>query len=359
MLEDARLRIAKTVRHLSANEISHLQAKALVAKALAGLLANDGVRPIGGRMESRIEKYAKERLGGVIYAPWLVFYATYRGAFHEGWIPDNFFQQVAIPRINGPFHMTDNARTLQRRLIGSDVIPDVAHFVSGEWRGPEGELWDRASVAARLFGNQAEICVKTEQSSKGRGVRLLDRESFRLEEVEALGPLVAQRVIRQSEALEAIFPGAVTTIRVTTAKLPGARPVMLFSNLRMGRGAARKVTLGSLKVPIVDGSGSVGPIASDSDWRQYRAHPDTGFRFEGATIPGFAQLRDDCLALHDRLPQFGLVGWDVTIDRDGHMQLLELNTGHPGIKFAEATVGPCLGALHLERYVRRPRRHAA
>ncbi|WP_290742941.1 sugar-transfer associated ATP-grasp domain-containing protein [Amaricoccus sp.] len=359
MFDHAQQNLAKAGRRLIDDRLSLFRAKDQMQVALKGLLRNEGIKPIGAAMEKRIASYARERFGHVCYAPWLVFYATCRGAFLEGWVPDNFFQQVAVRKINGAYHMADNARTLQVRLLGPGSMPDIAHFVSGEWRDPDGALWPPDGIEARIFGNHAEVCVKTEQSSKGRGVHILDRKGFDRRTVESLGNLVVQRVLTQSDHFAEIFPGAVTTVRVTTGKLPGQRPFMLFANLRMGRGEARTVTLGSIKAPIIDDDGAIGSFAYDSDWTRHATHPDTGFRFGGAHIPDFARLRDHCLSLHDRLPQFGLIGWDVTTERNGAIQLMEINTGFPGIKFAEAMVGPCLRVLNVEQYARRPARAVA
>jgi hypothetical protein len=350
MFETRQQRLAWLARRKIEERLSYLEAKMMVTDSLKGLLSNDGLKPISESAEKKIISYARERFGSSCYAPWLVFYTTGRGKFREGWVPDNFFQRVAVQRINGPFHMTDNARTLQNRLLGPGVLPDIAHFVSGEWRGIDGELWEPHGLVERLFGDQPEICVKTEQSSKGRGVQIIDRKDFDQHAVESLGNFVVQRVLQQSEFFSTIFPGAVATLRVTTGKLPSQRPVLLFSYLRVGRGHARAVTVNSVKAHIIDDDGAVGPFGYDSGWARHAVHPDTGFRFEGAKIPEFAALVAHCLALHDRIPQFGIIGWDAAVERNGAIQILEINTGYPGIKFSEMMVGPCLKAFNVEQY---------
>jgi hypothetical protein len=353
MLDNSKERVARFGRNFSARALSGLTAGRLVAEAFRGLLSNRDVKMMSAPAARRISGYARERFGSTIYAPWLLFYATYRGRFVEGWIPDNFFQEVAVGRLNGTYHLLDNARTLQARLLGPGALPDIAHFVSGEWRDVDGALLDPATIAERLFADCDEICIKTQQSSKGRGVSFVGHNSFDRAAVEALGDFVVQRRIAQHDALGAMFPNAVTTIRITTGKLRAARPVSLFANLRLGRGAARAVTLGSIKVPILDDDGALDRCGADHDWRLFTEHPDTGFRFERGRVPEFGRMQAYCLALHERLPQFGLIGWDVTADAAGDIHLLELNTGHPGIKFAEATVGPCLRAFDMERYAAR------
>jgi hypothetical protein len=332
--------------------------RAEVAEATAGLLRNDGIRPLSGRETARIRAYARRVFGSEGYAPWLVFYTLYRGEFVEGWVPGNFFQTVAVQQINGVHHRLDAARTLLARLLGSPSLPDIAHFVSGEWRDVDGNLLDRQEVPAVLFGAADEVCVKAERSFRGRGVSFVARDGFDIAAVEALGSFVVQKVIRQNPAFDAISPDAVATLRVSTGKLPGARPFLIGAYLRAGRRGARFVGLGSLRIPVLDGAGSYGSFASDSAWTRFETHPDTGFRFAGARLPEFERTVAHCLALHDRLPQLGLIGWDVVLDDAGAVQVMEFNAGHPDVKFIEMSVGPSLAAFAMEQYARRRGRPA-
>lgn len=321
-----------------------------VGKAMRGLLANPDVRPLGAGEAKRARDYASDVFGSSLYAPWLTFYATYRGQFHEGWVPDNFFQWVAVMRINGKYHRLDDSRALFARLLGADELPDVAHFVSGEWRDPSGALLDPDALDSVVFQRGDKVCVKVDASSRGRGVSVLTRETFDRAAVERFGNLAVQSFIRQGAFFDAIFPGAVATLRVTTGKIPGARPAFIGSYLRAGRGQAPIVNTTSLRVPVLDAVGTLGPVASDADWRRFETHPETGFRFAGARIPGFETALARCLALHDRLPQLGLIGWDVALDDTGAAQIMEVNTGHPGIKFIEMTTGPSLLPFRVEQY---------
>jgi hypothetical protein len=338
-------------RTFFADQAVALRAREEAGKSMKGLLADGTVAlPRSGEVR-RIRDYARSVLGSDAYFPWLHFYAAYRGAFLEGWIPDNLFQNVAVKHVNGAYHLADNARTLQRRLLQTPSLPDVAHHVNGEWRDVEGGIIKPSELASVLFQDGDEVCVKTQNSSKGRGVSFERRETFDPARVGSLGNFVVQRVILQNAFFEGIFPHAVATLRISTGMLPGARPHFVGSYLRVGRGRARAVGEGSLRVPVLDAAGRLGDFASDSTWRRFTHHPDTGFRFAGVEVPGFGAALAHCLDLHERLPQFGLVGWDVVLDRAGAVEVMEFNTGHPGIKFIEMSVGPTLKAFNMERYV--------
>ena len=42
------------------------------------------------------------------------------------------------------------------------------------------------------------------------------------------------------------------------------------------------------------------------------------------------------------------VGWDVVVDSDDEVRVLEWNAGHNDIKFSEATQGPCFSDMGWE-----------
>ena len=196
------------------------------------------------------------------------------------------------------------------------------------------------------------MCVKTEGSARGKGISVETRESFRPEAYADGGNLAVQRFIRQADFFDAMFPRAVATIRVTTGKLRAAPARTLACYLKLGLGADRTVNERALRVPILDRSGRLGEFGSDWSWRRHRRHPDTGFGFEGAAIPGFERALATCEELHDRLPQLRLIGWDATFAADGQVEIMELNAGQPGTRFLEMSVGPFLTPFHLERLAR-------
>jgi hypothetical protein len=333
------------------------QARALAARVeldvgrhMAKLLAHGGVRPLPDAEVRRIRAYARDVFGSAGFAPWLHFYAVYRGGFREGWVPEDFFQAVAIPFVNGAYHKLCHARTLQRRLLGAPSMPDVACFAGGEWFDVDGGRIETCRLADALFAGGDEVCLKTEHSIWGRGVSFETRAGFDRARVEALGNLVAQRVIRQAEWFDPLSPAAVATIRVATGKPDAGPPRYLGGFLRLGLGAARAVGAASIEVPILGADGALEGFALDDDWRRLPRHPETGFVFAGAAVPDYGRIVAHCVELHGRLPQLGFVGWDVVLDRDGAVQVMEFNAAHPETRLLEMTLGPCLRDFRVERF---------
>lgn len=324
----------------------------LVVDRQIALLRKAGAREVPAATLRRVKDYAADVFGTVGYYPWLYLYTMYRGEFHEGWVPLDYFRDVALERINGPYRHLCFARTLYHRLLGSDRIPDLMYCVKSRWTLPDGTPVEPSEVRDRVFSHTPKVVVKAEGSATGKGVTIETADSFSPEALAARGNLTVQRYVQQSDVLASIYPGAVTTIRLCTIKPDAAPARAVGAFLRIGSDGARVVDGGAMDVPILGPSGQLGPVATTVDLRRLPRHPDTGFVFKGARLDGYDDAERLCEALHERLPQFGFIGWDATIDDTGRAQVLEMNAGRPGIRFLEMGLGPCLQDLRVERYAR-------
>jgi hypothetical protein len=85
-----------------------------------------------------------------------------------------------------------------------------------------------------------------------------------------------------------------------------------------------------------------GPGLFQRFTRQHRLFERLG------NCPAVATLR-----CHARTPLVRCIGWDMTVDHEGGVQILEWNGGHRNIKFTEATQGPCFADLGWTK-LRRP-----
>jgi hypothetical protein len=49
------------------------------------------------------------------------------------------------------------------------------------------------------------------------------------------------------------------------------------------------------------------------------------------------------------VPYARCVGWDLTVDSDEQVMVMEWNAEHNDVKFSEATQGPCFADLDWQR----------
>ena len=311
-----------------------------------------------GRIDPKIIKrgndYATEVLGWKGYAPWLHVYSAVAGEFREGWLPENYYYNVVMPKVNGEYRHLSRLRGCNRILFGGEAFPDLGYAVNGIFydRDFQPVAWERIRP---YLAEQAETVVfKADSSGWGHGIHFLESVAIDPDAVKRLGNGVIQKRIVQNEFFDRFMPSSVATIRFGTVIGNDGRPSVRAGYLRFGRSAHSHVIASNqvrIAVDLTDGR-----LASEgflSDWTPVDRHPDTGQVFDGHAIPHMDKCIATVLNLHARSPQARCVSWDVVVDNKGDVQVLEWEGGV--VSFAEATQGPCFAdlgwdRLHLDRY---------
>lgn len=326
-------------------DLSHHQT---VEKGLQAL-AKQG-RTLSASDSKKAEEYAKAVLGSPDFAPWLKLYTAYRGEFLEGWIPDNYLGRVVCPAVNGAYRNIGQLKTLSRRILQTEALPDLAYFIRENWMTTEGESLDASQIKAYLFDRYPVVFLKKDHSLQGNGVVKLDSGKFSEFDFKSAGDFVIQAPIRQHSFFEEISPGSVATLRITTVKLAGKPAVNRLTTVRVGRlGMDYIYSSACIRIPVFPETGTFDSNAISPDWTVLEVHPDTQVSFAGRVVPDFAKAVRLCEQLHDRFAHFELIGWDVSIEESGEVKIMEWNTNEPGIVFSEAAIGPHFKGLGWEK----------
>jgi hypothetical protein len=320
-------------------------------KAYILIRDNLGRPELDAETHRRIDEYATEVLGGTQFAGWLRTYTIFRQRFIEGWMPENFFAIKVTPQIIGDGKLLGRRRTVARRWLGTDLIPDLAYRINGWWFDAEYRPVPRDRLAETVFADVGEVYVKDEGLWQGLAVHRVGRDGFDAAVAALQNDAVIQRPVLQHPFFDQIHPASVATLRVVTSFLDEEGPRHHGTRLRLATGDDRWVKSQSqIAVNVIDDVGTLSDEGHDRQWNPHHRHPDTGFPFEGERIPHFADAVAECLDLHGKLPHQALLGWDLTITPDGKPSILEVNSGRIGISHFEATVGPIFLGCGFERF---------
>lgn len=296
-----------------------------------------------------LTEYSKEVLGSTAFAPWLKVYTAFQGEFKEGWMPDNYFGRVVCPKVNGEFRRLGDLKTMSKRILQTDAIPDLAYYINRVWTSIDGEVLQKSKLIKFLFSDQEHVFLKKNYSLQGNGIIKLNRERFEKLDFENLGDFVIQKPIQQLDWLDQIVEGSVATLRITTVKPFGKRATNRVSQLRVGRISNEYIkTQDCLRIPIDIKTGAFYPRLFGPDFTVFERHPDTGFALENQLMPAHQEAVRLCEKLHDQVGLFQIIGWDVAINQKNQIQIMEWNTDHPGIVFSEMVLGPSFHGLGWE-----------
>lgn len=301
------------------------------------------------KLKNRAAEYANDVLGWRGYAPWLDVYSAIAGEFKEGWIPDNYYGHVVIPVIKGSYGTISNAKSLSARLLKTDRFPDAGYFVNGLFLSAAGAVIPPHKIKDYIFCNDDRIVFKSDHSVQGKNIYFYDKENFCLETINKLGNGVFQKYINQHPFFDEIMSGSVATLRVTSVALDNGEISCRAAFLRIGLTHDTHIKWASnVIIPVEMASGRLQKKAYLPDWRSVTRHPETGYQWEGKVIPRYDEVRKYVMETHKAFPFCRCIGWDLIVDKNDEIQVMEWNGEHNDIKFHEAISGPCFAEMGWE-----------
>jgi hypothetical protein len=310
--------------------------------------------PLNPADRQKCDAYAVEVLGNAKFAPWLHVYAHVAGEYRDGWIADNFYDECVLPHNSGPYGELSGLRSLNVTLFDAPEFPDLAAQINGMVIARDGQTVAAKDLVEVLFAAGDRIIFKSDASQSGVGVQVLDRAGFDPTQVRKLGSGIFQPFVRQHDLFQRLGNcPAVATLRLTTAADEAGRVSLRGSYLRFGQGRSDFLLSADEVNAVVDrATGELAPTGYLPSYLRIDRHPQSDVPFAGHSIPNYQACVAVALRCHARMPYVRCIGWDMTVDHEERVHILEWNGGHNGIKFTEATQGPCfadLGWQHLRR----------
>ena len=295
------------------------------------------------------DEYAQDVLGWKGYAPWLYVYSASAETFKEGWIPDNYYGKIVAPRLQGDYGKVSFLKTLSNKLFQSNVFPDIAYYVNGLFYSNEYKFIDKNNLKDYIFKGTDKIIFKKDNSMQGLGIYIFNKSNFDLNKILSLGNGVFQDYINQHPFFEEFMPSSVATLRITTVIDNNGIISMRGCFLRIGReGETHVNAVSDLGITVDLETGELDAKAYDSHWKLHPKHPDTNVLFANKTIPNFNKFVFTATELHKLIPYVRCIGWDMILDNNENIKVMEWNGYDTDIKFHEATQGPCFADLGWE-----------
>ena len=147
---------------------------------------------------------------------------------------------------------------------------------------------------------------------------------------------LAEEYLVADDSLARYHPDSLNTVRIITMR-SDARFAVLGAGLRTGNNGlpVDNAHGGGIFCEIDPQTGVIQTDGLDEYGNHYTAHPMTGIAFRGEQIPRWSEMLDLCRSASMTLPFLHVVGWDVTILRDGRLELIEGNH-NPGMNIVQA-----------------------
>ena len=208
------------------------------------------------------------------------------------------------------WHFFDN-KTEFNELFAAQVRRDWLNLVEAS----EEEF-------AKFLEGRGDIICKPIDGSSGQGILKCTPEEYAdpkalYERLKAAGIGIVEDKVIQHEAIAALCPTSVNTIRVATL-LGDKKEGIVYAYIRIGNGKVMdNVDCGGMAAPVDIETGRIAGVGANKQGEVYEIHPMTGTKIPGTQIPYWEEAKKMCLEAMHRVPQVRFVAWDVAITPDG------------------------------------------
>ncbi|MBR5224492.1 MAG: hypothetical protein IKV90_02375 [Clostridia bacterium] len=175
---------------------------------------------------------------------------------------------------------------------------------------------------AKFLEGRGDIICKPIDGSSGQGILKCTPEEYTdpkalYERLKAAGIGIVEDKVIQHEAIAALCPTSVNTIRVATL-LGDKKEGIVYTYIRIGNGKVMdNVDCGGMAAPVDIETGRIAGVGANKQGEIYEIHPMTGTKIPGTQIPYWEEAKKMCLEAMHRVPQVRFVAWDVAITPDG------------------------------------------
>ncbi len=271
------------------------------------------------------------------------------GEFSKTFIPNDLFRSMIEPSLNYQrFKIAWADKNMIDRMLPMEFTArTIVHNMNGLYFD---SLYNPISSDKALNMLKAEkdyVIKKAIGTASGKGVIHVTNPVELNEALEMMdgSNFIAQERIVPHSLLREFNDTSVSIVRIISLRLKNQEPVILSGTLRVG-------PKGSFTDNYIDenhqGMTVIGvSMSGDLMEKAYFASGERNFQFENdfknKRIPCYKEMCKVVLELHKKLPYFGLVGWDVTVNDEAQIKILEYNINAIGIVYYQYIHGPLFG----------------
>ncbi len=331
------------IETFAANTISDLQEKRYLKKYL------DKTTKLSKDQKKQIKEFWAPYCK--VSPKWALYYSSKNDKFDPRYIPNTLY----YTKIDQYFNARKLGYGFNDKNYYSRIFPNVKQPKTIV-RNIGGVLFDKdylqicISDAINLVTSESEVIVKpSQESGSGRGIQFY--KCGQVKQIEALlndsneKNYIVQAIVNQHPLLEQVHPGSLNTIRICSLLLDDGVHI-LSSVLRMGVNKSRidNVTAGGISAAI-NADGKLDRYAyTYYSGERFEKHPQ-GLVFDGYQIPSYNLVIEKVKVLAQTIGNFRLVSWDMAVDADGDVILIEANMRKGGINLHQFDNGPLFGDL--------------
>ena len=286
-----------------------------------------------------------------IKTDWHEYYSALNKTFSEKYVPEDFFYSKLEPLLNDRSKVSVIAdKNLLSKLFPNIEQPKtIVKNINGIYLSNDDRVISFKSAIETISKHSAFIIKPSIDSGGGKNVVLFSQESDSQPEKEKIDKVlikfkqdfIVQEVLTQHANLKKLNPSSINSIRVMSF-LNDKTVNILSSYVRMGKkdSFADNVSKGGLCCGIDEG-GKLSKMAWNLHFDQFSDNGNE-IEFDSIKIPYYQEIVQKVRELHQMIPYFRIVSWDISVDSFNNIVLIELNPFKQGINSHQVINGPIL-----------------
>lgn len=300
--------------------------------------------------QKEFDNFWKENYGRKISNRWHKLYEACNGVHRVDYLPEIIYTTRIEPKVNDIIYSTvydDKNLTelfFDNRLEGVRTPRWFLANIHGKFYDQSRNLISREK-AVQIFGNVGKAVLKPSVgSSSGKNVLVVDMVNgvnVRTgDTVENLldtykSNFVLQEKIVSCEELARLYDGSINTFRITSY-VCGENIEIATASLRVGANGSEvdNVHAGGLSIAVKE-DGFLNEFAyrlgyGDS-FQKFDKHPNSNIKFAEFQTTLIQRMIDVAKQLHKLIVNIEIVSWDLTMDADGNVVVIEANFKGQGV----------------------------
>lgn len=309
------------------------------------------MKPLTKGQEADIKAYFKKHFGREVPTYWHQYLYSRNGLYSEKYIPASIYNSEILYRLNTlRFGLPYADKGFYDTLFpGFNRPRTIIKSVNGCFFDDKYPI--TKEKALDICNNLDNAVIKPSlEGHWGVGVELFHSENGYIPELNtSLQDLflqykknfIIQEKFEQHPDLAKLNPTSVNTIRVLSYRSNNEIKI-LYAVIRIGRKGkvVDNETSGGIKADIDLQTGRIKGVAFGNPQEKTMPQTDSGVVLDNYLIPKFPSVLEFVKSLHERLPYFNLIGWDISVDKAGNPAMIEWNRA---AELSQVAHGPAFG----------------
>ena len=314
------------------------------------------MKPLSAGQKADAKAFFKKHIGREVPTDWHQYFYSRNGFWSEKYIPTSIYNTEILWRLNR-FHFRyayADKGTYDTRFYDINRPCTIIKNVNGYFFDDQHPI-NEAEAIERCSNLKEAIIKPTLGGTWGVGVKLIHTTDGIVSDTNQpikdlftsyKQSFIVQERLEQHPDLVKLNPTSLNTIRVLSYHR-GNEVIILYAVIRIGRKGQiiDNETAGGMKADIDLLTGRIKGSAMGGPTEARMPKTDAGILTDGYQIPCLDKVLEVIKEMHIRIPYFNLIGWDMSVDKNGKPTLIEWNSAP---QLSQVGHGPAFGDLTEE-----------